>query len=87
MSRASKCLAVALCAVSFCLAAERGWIDYKPGMEAVPQEALSRLQASQLMNRVLGRRADPSVLDGDLPVIPDLPEDEEEALAMLEATH
>lgn len=70
---------------AFCLAAERGWIDYADGMMAEADTELTRLQVALLMNRVLGRAADPAVLQEDLSAIGDLPEDETDRLAILEA--
>ena len=52
---------------------------------AAPEEEMSRLATAKLMNPLLGRSADPSVLDRDLAVIFGLPEDEEDRLAILEA--
>lgn len=70
---------------AFCLAAERGWLDYEADMAAEPDAELTRLQVVQVMNRVLGRSADPSILNEDLSAISDLPEEETSRLALLEA--
>ncbi len=70
---------------AFCLAAERGWIEVTEAMEVLPQELLSRLQTAKLMNRVLERSADPAILEEDLAGMADLPENREDALALLEA--
>ena len=68
---------------AYCLAVENGWISAD---EAEPERAVTRLEYARAMNDVLHRSADPYVLAEAEHILPDLPDNDEDALTMLEAT-
>lgn len=68
-----------------CVAAEQGWIESGETVKLQLHRNVTRLQAALLMNRVLGRSADPRALKTVYPAFPDMPEDRESKLAILEA--
>ena len=56
-----------------CALAEQGWINSGEHSVVRPERSLSRLDAAELMNRVLGREAHPEALDLDYSGFYDLP--------------
>ncbi len=60
----------------FCTAAERGWIESGPDVEALPDSILTRRETAQWMNRVLGRHAVRAFSGKEVGVLPDIPEDD-----------
>lgn len=69
----------------FCTAAERGWVDQGEASEAAPDHVMTRAETAELMNRVLGRRADERLTNKQLGYLLDVKESDGGYWDMIEA--